>query len=168
MRISAVEFPSSDPGLFLEHNCLLFGTLPSSLCIFLSPFLLSFLPRRPQCSRLYLSQLWSARVVPLRHSTLSFYHFPKNTIILSHCSYHSEPVLPPPDVGRPSERHWDSEGHPRVDSDPPGQTPGVTRTEKSRPAGIQLASVLRARIGPLTPSMPVLYVVRPKAQSGSL
>lgn len=39
----------------------------------------SFLFRGPPCSRLYLSV-----VVPLRHSTPSFYHFPKNTILVSY------------------------------------------------------------------------------------
>lgn len=86
-----------------------FGTLPSSLCVFLSPFLHSFSPRRPQCSRLYLSLLWSARVIPLRHSTLFFFFFyncPKNTIIVSAGLYHFEPFIFFfffSHVGRPSE-----------------------------------------------------------------
>lgn len=159
MQISAVEFPSSDPGLFSEHNCLLFGTLPSSLCIFLLAHFGSVDLSVPIyiCLLLFLWDillcLWP---FSKKHNYCVLLFAPIWT-----SSFNFSQIWP-------DSLSDSGEWEPRLCWIQSTGTPGVTRTERSPPAAIQSASVFGARTAPLTPSMPVLYVVRPKAQSRSL
>lgn len=152
MRLSPVEFLSSNSVLFLEHNCLVFGSLPPplhfSLAIFCSfcPVDLSVPIYVCPSSRAHVLSLWDTQLTFLAscHFYTHLTHF-FSAVQLCAVFFFSQTLPLLTSTFSPRRPNlWvllDSGSQPNVDSDCPSQTPGMTGTEK-RPPRIQLPSVL--------------------------